>query len=423
VPIAAAVPEENLQPWLAALPAAPAVFVLHGHEASQAPYIAKTANLQRRLQRLLTPAQPGSKRLNLAGRIARLEYSLTGSIFEESLLLLHANWQWYGAAAVKRLHLRAPALLRMSVENRYPRVYVTSRLSLRALGAFFGPFASRVAAERFLEEALNLFLLRRCVPDLAPDPKFPGCVYSEMKMCLAPCYEGCTDVRYAEEAQRVEAFLRTRGESELQALKQARERASEALDFEEAARLHQRVEKVQAVSHLAAPLVHALDALDAVIVQPAAGAPEPAAVAVFLVLAGCIVGPEMFSVAGMRHPNEHSGSSSLFAHPTRVDAVPLDAAGAPASRQSLEEQLLETLRRLEEQATAASPTERRAAELSLLARWYYRPADRRVGEIFFRNADRRFPQARILRGISRVFRGAAPDSEMSVVKQESVTAE
>jgi hypothetical protein len=106
-----------------------------------------------------------------------------------------------------------------------------------------------------------------------------------------------------------------------------------------------------------------------------------------------------------------------------VEAVPLDAAGAPASRQSLEEQLQETLRRLEEQATAASPTERRAAELSLLARWYYRPADRRVGEIFFRNADRRFPQARILRGISRVFRGAAPDSEMPAVKQESVTAE
>jgi excinuclease ABC subunit C len=424
VPIAAAVPEENLQPWLAALPAAPAVFVLHGHESSRAPYIARTANLRRRLQRLLTPAQPGSKRLNLTGRIARLEYALTGSLFEESLLLVRANWQWYGAAAVKRLHLRAPALLRMSLENRYPRVYVTSRLSLRALGAFFGPFASRVAAERFLEEALNLFLLRRCVPDLAPDPRFPGCVYSEMKMCLAPCYEGCTDARYAEEVQRVEAFLRTRGESALQTLKQDRERASEALDFEEAARLHQRYEKVQAVAHLATPLVHALDALDAVIVQPAAGTPDSAAVAVFLVRAGCIVGPEMFSVAGMRHPNEHSGSSSLFAHPTRVEAVPLDTARAPVSRQGLEEQLQETLRRLEEQATAtASPTERRAAELSLLARWYYRPAERRVGEIFFRNADGRFPQARILRGISRVFRGAAPDSEMPAAKQESVTTE
>lgn len=423
VPTTATVPQDDLQPWLAALPAAAAVFQLHGQDPTQAPYIAKTANLRRRMQRLLTPAQPGSKRLNLAGRIAWLEYSLTGSVFEESLILLRTHWRWYGAGAVKRLHLRAPALLRMSVENRYPRVYVTSRLSLRALPAFFGPFASRVSAERFLEEALNLFLLRRCVPDLEPDPKFPGCVYSEMKMCLAPCYEGCTDERYAEEVQRVAEFLRTRGASELQTLKQRRESASEALDFEEAARLHQRYEKVQAVSHLAAPLVHALDALDAVIVQPAAGAPDSAAVAVFLVRAGCIAGPEMFSVAGMRHPNEHSGSSSLFAHPTRVEAVPLDSAGVPASRQGLEEQLQQTLRRLEEQAATPSASEMRAAELSLLARWYYRPADRRVGEIFFRNADGRFPQARMLRGISRVFRGASPDSERPAGKQESVTAE
>jgi excinuclease ABC subunit C len=362
------------------------------------------------MERLLAAPQPGSKRLSLAGRIARLDYSLTGSPFEESLTLLRMHWEWCGAAAAHRLHLRAPALLRMSKENPYPRVFCTSRLSLRALPALFGPFPSRAAAERFLEEVLNLFQLRRCVPDLAPDPGSPGCVYSEMKMCLAPCYGGCSDERYAEESQRVEAFLRTRGETEIERLKRCREEASAALDFETAARLHQRLEKVQAVSHQAAPLVHALDALDAVVVQPAAGGTEAGAVAIYLVRAGTITGPEMFSVAGMRHPNEQSGSSSLFAHPTMVEAVPLGEPGAKSTRQTLEDRLETVFEKLRQQAVEerGAAADKRAAEISLLARWYYRPAARRVGEIFFRNAAGQFPLAKILRGISRVYCGLAP---------------
>ena len=45
--------------------------------------------------------------------------------------------------------------------------------------------------------------MRRCVEDLNPDPAFPGCVYSEMKMCLAPCFRGCTDDEYRAEVVRV----------------------------------------------------------------------------------------------------------------------------------------------------------------------------------------------------------------------------
>jgi excinuclease ABC subunit C len=60
--------------------------------------------------------------------------------------------------------------------------------------------------------------------------------------------------------------------------------------------------------------------------------------------------------------------------------------------------------------------------LSLLARWYYRPAHRRVGEIFFREEagstesaeERPFPLSRILRGISRVFCGQKDMAEVAV---------
>jgi excinuclease ABC subunit C len=78
---------------------------------------------------------------------------------------------------------------------------------------------------------------------------------------------------------------------------------------------------------------------------------------------------------------------------------------------------------LESQARSekASP-EQLSEHLSLLARWYYRPAHRRIGEIFFRDettevgvwGDRPFPLSRILRGISRVFCGQKDTSEAEV---------
>src|SRR5262249_6831210 len=111
---------------------------------------------------------------------------------------------------------------------------------------YYGPFLSHAAAEKFLSGVLDLFKTRRCTFDLNPDPAFPGCVYSEMKMCLAPCFKGCTDEAYMHEVARLQAFLDSRGESLAGELGSARNAASELMQFEEAAALHARVEKAKA---------------------------------------------------------------------------------------------------------------------------------------------------------------------------------
>ena len=412
------------------LPASAAVFALHGpsDKVDDEPYITKTANLRRRLKRLLSPDTTASKRLNLLGRVSRISYTETGSDLETALLLYTATRHAFGDRVRKRLHLRPPALLRMAWENAHPRVYATNRVAHRALEHTFGPFPSRVAAERFLDDSLNLFFLRRCTDDLHPDPAFPGCIYSEMKMCLAPCFLGCTEARYAEESEAVRAYFATRGASLLTALEQDRNAASAALDFERAAQLHARIQKVKAIAQQAAPLVHPLAQLDAVILQPAFYASQAALsmhemsapdmsstghaahVAVFLIRAGMFYGPALYSVQGMAHPNEQSGSSSLFAHPVAQMPTPLQAsetAAPKAARGLLEDRLRDLLRQLEMQASASRPhSDRIADHLALLARWYYRPAAKRTGEIFFRDASSDFPLPKILRGISRVARGA-----------------
>src|SRR5277367_178162 len=291
----------NPAPALAALPEKSGIFALFGADPKAEPYLARTTNLRRRLKRFLDAKPTQTKRLRLTERVARIEYTATGSDFESTLALYNATNQAFGDRARKRLHLYAPYFLRMTVKNRYPRVYVTNTITKSAADSLYGPFPSRAAAERFCDEALNLFLLRRCYPDLDPDPAFPGCVYSEMKMCLAPCFKGCTDERYAEEAARVEAFLATRGQSLLDELGKERDAASEELDFEKAAAVHARIQKVEAVSALASEAVHPLAQLRAIIVQPTIQLEdEPGRVALFQFNAGVITGPVLYDTLGMR---------------------------------------------------------------------------------------------------------------------------
>ena len=257
---------------LGQLPEGPAVFALCAADPAAEPYLGKTPNLRRRLMRFLRGPQPGvaSKRLQLAHMVDHIEFSVTGSEFESSLCLYQASLRAFGERAQKRLHLRPPVFLRMSIDNPYPRVYVTSKISKTAANALFGPFPSRTAAERYADEMLNLFLLRRCTEDLNPDPTFPGCVYSEMKKCLAPCYQGCSDERYQQESQNVFAFLSTRGASMIAELEGERDAASNAMEFERAAAIHQRMQKVQAVAHLASEAVRPLAELSGILVQPSA---------------------------------------------------------------------------------------------------------------------------------------------------------
>jgi len=216
---------------LGQLPQRPAVFALYGAEAHAEPYIGRTPNLRGRLERLLQPSAKHPRRLQLAGRVRRIEWHLTGSDFESLLLQFDLLQRIYGTKCLERMHLGAPYFVRYLGSNPYPRIIVTNRPSQREADWAYGPFASRVAAERYVDEALKLFLLRRCTDDLNPDPAFPGCVYSEMKMCLAPCYKGCSDERYGEEAAAVERFMATRGDSRLVTLRAQREEASANLEF------------------------------------------------------------------------------------------------------------------------------------------------------------------------------------------------
>ena len=389
------------------VPALPGVFALRGEDPKAEPYLTRTADMRRRMTRLLNPPEEQSKRLNLRDRVRTIEYSVTGSEFESLLVLYDVASSCFGAVeARRRLRLHTPFFLRLSMGSAHPRVYSTNRLSKRGLDQTYGPFPSRAAAERYCDAALDLFKLRRCYKDLEVSPTHPGCAYGEMKKCMAPCNLGCTAEEYAAEAKAVEAFFETHGESMLAGIAVERDRASEEMEFEKAAALHEQYQKVKAAAGLADEIVRPIPRLAAVIVQEAAGKEtESLDAAVFMLRGGCLVGPERLSTLGVRAVKEQTSvGSSLFAQPLMLQAVPLED-GPVSVVESPEVRAAAVLETLESRVRVSTDLATLSDHLSLLRRWYYRPEKQRAGEVFLPNSDGGWPVRRILRGAARMVIG------------------
>jgi len=358
--------------FFAGFPATPAVFVLRGADASAEPYIGKSSNLRKRLQRLLAPPESQSKRLNLRERVAVIEYTLTGSDFGSMLVLYKTLRAEFPDTYQKRLRLHHAPLIRLNLDNEYARAYVTNRLGrLTGRSVYYGPFRSRAVAEKFMNDSLDLFKMRRCTFDLSPDPAFPGCVYSEMKMCLAPCFKGCTDEAYAAEVARVQAWFDSGGESLIAEIEAERDRLSADLDFEAAAERHMRINKVKSVAALSDEICRRLDRLDAVIVQPANG---PKSVALFRFCKGEMSGPENFSV---ETEAETENTAPTPDQRLRECLARLAPAGARSAAQFME-------------------------ELAMLKRWYYR--SHKTGEIVLAKQDGELSVRRIANAVDRVWK-------------------
>ena len=383
--------------FFAALPARPGVLLIEMAEPGAQPYLARTADIRRAAERLLRTPEAMTKRLNLRTIAARIRYRLTGSKFEQTLALYEQARLHFPRRYRDLLRLRPPALLKVNLRNAYPRCYVTRRL--RADGGFyFGPFASRKAADAFVEGFLDLFKIRRCQIKIRRDPSYPGCIYSEMKMCLAPCFAGCTSEEYDAEANRVVETLETSGAALTERIERDREAASEALDFERAAALHKRLEKVSSALRGLPEIARRIEELDAVILERTA---EEMTVAVFPVRAGMLAEPILLRFG------------ELSSQPRSVEAILRNEleppGGAPEPKVAAENPPKEETR-ISVPANNAAPAGWReryalleapselAEHLSLVARWFY--SKPRTGEIFFRDGD--WPYRRILRACHRL---------------------
>jgi excinuclease ABC subunit C len=120
----------------------------------------------------------------------------------------------------------------------------------------------------FEDQFLDLFQMRRCQENLEPSPQHPGCIYGEMNRCLRPCQLVVSREEYLSEVERVEQFLTGNGAALISVASAARDRLSVEMNFEEAARQHKRLERIQSVLALRGDLVCDIDRLYGLAVAP-----------------------------------------------------------------------------------------------------------------------------------------------------------
>ncbi len=227
------------------LPLKPGVYRMYGADG-EVLYVGKAKKLK---NRVASYAKTGGHTNRIALMIAltrAMEFVVTST--ETEALLLEAN-------LIKRLKPRFNIILRD--DKSFPYILIRSdhaapqltkhRGARKAKGAYFGPFASAGAVNDTLNTLQKAFLLRTC-SDSVYESRTRPCMLYQIKRCAAPCVDYVDAQDYAELVDDATSFLRGRSNELREALQAQMTAASEAMDFEHAARLRDRIRAIAAVT-------------------------------------------------------------------------------------------------------------------------------------------------------------------------------
>ncbi len=229
---------EVIQDYLKTLDGSPGVYRML-NAASEVLYVGKARNLKARVSNYARPS-------GHSGRIARMIHETASMMFlttrtELEALLLEQN-------LIKQLKPRYNVLLRddksfpnilISSEHPFPQIK-KHRGKKSEKGAYFGPFASAGAVNRTLNQLQKVFLLRNC-SDSIFDSRTRPCLQYQIKRCSAPCVGKISAEGYASLVDDAKRFLEGKTTSVQADLAREMAAASEAMEFERAAALRDRI--------------------------------------------------------------------------------------------------------------------------------------------------------------------------------------
>jgi excinuclease ABC subunit C len=208
-------------------------------------YVGKARNLKNRVQNYAHPVGLSNRLRRMIAETAAVEVVVTHT--EAEALLLECNM-------IKRLMPRYNVLLRD--DKSFPFIHLTSAHDFPQLtkyrgardreGTYFGPFASAGAVNRTLVTLQKAFLLRSCSNSVFATRTRP-CLLYQIKRCSAPCVGRVSRADYAALIEQARVFLSGRSDDVQQRLAAEMQAAAEALDFEAAALIRDRIRALSLV--------------------------------------------------------------------------------------------------------------------------------------------------------------------------------
>src|SRR5580698_9459256 len=220
------------------LPDAPGVYRMFG-EDREALYVGKARSLKKRVIQY-AQGRFHTQRIALMVDLTRsMEFTTTRT--ETDALLLEIN-------LIKQLKPRFNVLLRddksfpeIVIRREHPAAQLRKHRGAHSIkGDYFGPFASAWAVNRTLNTLQKAFLLRSC-SDSVYETRTRPCMLHQIRRCAAPCTELISIEDYAKLVDEAEAFLRGKSRSVMARMSEAIQAASDELEFEQAARLRDRI--------------------------------------------------------------------------------------------------------------------------------------------------------------------------------------
>ena len=226
-------------------PDKPGVYRMYGEDGTCL-YVGKARSLKKRIVQY-SQGRFHTQRIGLMVSLTRsMELVVTAS--ETEALLLESNF-------IKKLKPRFNVVLRddksfaelmIRRDHRAPQVR-KHRGAHTIKGDYFGPFASTWAVNRTLTTLQKAFLLRSC-SDSVYETRTRPCMLHQIKRCSAPCTGLISLEDYGELVDEAEAFLRGRSRVVIERLSKEMQAASDAMDFEQAARVRDRIRALSAIA-------------------------------------------------------------------------------------------------------------------------------------------------------------------------------
>jgi excinuclease ABC subunit C len=235
-------PASGVEEKLEAVQPRPGVYLLKDRHGKVI-YVGKAKNLRTRVRQYFRGSDERSQVRFLMQRVADLETLVTGNDKEALILENNLIKQYKPRYNIRLKDDKSYVSVKITVQDEWPRILVTRKI-IKDGGKYFGPYASAWSVRETIDTIRKIIPLRTCSDGVFRNRSRP-CLEYQIKRCLGPC---CLPVDRAVYQQHLhEAVMLLEGKSQqlVRQLQNRMEVAADALHFEDAARLRDKIRAIE----------------------------------------------------------------------------------------------------------------------------------------------------------------------------------